>query len=134
MRCWGQGAQGVLGTDSDNPETDISALGYIPFSDTSEILGLSQGGYAQHVIFFFQLPRCEVSSSSFHLLINLCSGLCLIHIIEGKVLGLRLFWTVGSRINIRLWLNIDLIHSDSSLHPYPDICHFTIKCPVDEWS
>jgi hypothetical protein len=51
VRCWGRGSEGVLGTDSTSPVTDASTLGYIPFSDTLEVVSLSQGGNAYHVIY-----------------------------------------------------------------------------------
>ncbi len=54
VRCWGATPYGALGTDSGSDVTEVSTLGYIPFSDTSEVLSLSQGGNGQHhVIIFF---------------------------------------------------------------------------------
>ncbi len=99
MRCWGDGEYGVLGTDSTNDiMSPDSTLGYIPFSDTSEVVSLSQGGYASHVICSSLLLPLSPNLIRFHLIflfpfysiiIVFASGLCPIHIIEGEVLGLQ---------------------------------------------
>ncbi len=61
VRCWGSGQYGVLGTDSTSSVTRVSTLGYIPFSDTSEVVSLAQGGTSNHVIYryFVTVLRCN---------------------------------------------------------------------------
>ncbi len=53
VRCWGYGGDGVLGSDSQYNVVLLDAMGYITFSDTSEVVRFSKGPSARHVIIYF---------------------------------------------------------------------------------
>ncbi len=49
MRCWGLGQVGVLGTDNTDRIANVNGIGYILFSDNTEIVDLAGGSNAKHV-------------------------------------------------------------------------------------
>jgi alpha-tubulin suppressor-like RCC1 family protein len=56
--CWGNGAYGVLGTDSTTNVADTTTLNFLSFSDTLPAISLASGQSHSCAIFATQRVRC----------------------------------------------------------------------------